>query len=678
MALIFLITISLLEDTSMDQRSDNLPESPETHNQERRSKAMFDIIVPDHLFLVRNEDGGDYGVDKVIELKLQGTRMSNFRSQIQLKCTSSRLRNSYLSFSVPIKTLNYLKNQPSSLFVIFLEHEKIFLWEWISEIVNFAVSKRIEITTTDQKTIDFHFIKKLDDLSFKEIHNEIRIKGSITAQISDNLKLSNPTTTNILINMQDQKVMNSEELVMYVKQYGYSLANEGRFSLLYEWISHVPLQFKSDVEYSLAVAYIKYNNGEYYDALSWVPKGIKSLKLDETQKGLAEYLDISLKYLLNMCSSEVYNKLFNSFIEKYPHNQITLQHKLFRLREELINSDLTLKDKYKELTNSFQTLIKMIKQMHSPESTLVKFVDLIEWELNGYQILRELHFSRFNMEGRDTIGYPIPHQQRIHSAQILIQKITEWMLIFRSIFMSIEDEVSRARANTIFAGVQLQFIAQTREYNDLTNDGDSILHSMKESLEHGTVVLEQCGYLHELFRAQMSLAECYMGLGLVEQATELVQQVMLNAQSIGVLEIVTYCKLFLDGYYIFNYTSIAQAESKSKRILSVLSDTEIEKYARQMIELLEIPSERFPNVLTEYRWLQQDEIDRFQFCEHIGTRQDISVNKELQNKFLVNPDRIIICEKFEYQSLIGQNREDLVRDLKSNFCMRCKFQKPMS
>ncbi|MCD1261010.1 DUF4365 domain-containing protein [Paenibacillus athensensis] len=663
----------------MDHRSEgNLPESPETHNQERRSKAMFDIIVPDHLFLVRNEDGGDYGVDKVIELKLQGTRMSNFRSHIQLKCTSSRLNNSYLPFSVPIKTLNYLRNQPSSMFVIFLEHEKIFLWEWISEIVNFSASKEIDITTTDQKTVNFHFIKKLDDLAFEEIHNDIRIKCSIATQISDNLKLSKSTATNILVNVQEQKVMSSDTLVEYVKRYGYPLANEGKFAFLNEWISQIPLQFKSDPEYSLTVAYIKYNNGEYYDAYSWLPKGITKLKLDETEKELAEYLDISLKYLLNMCSVEMYNELFNSFQKKYPHNQITLQHRLFRLREELITADMTLKDSYRELTDSFQALMRTVKQIHTPESMLVKFVDLVEWEIIGFQILRELQFSKFNLEGRETIGYPIPQQKRIHAAQLIIQKIEKWMLNFRSIFISIEDEVSRARASTIFASIQLQFIAQTRMYKDLTTETNSLLHSMKESLEHGAVVLEQGGYLHELFRAQMSLAECYMGLGLVEQATELVQQVMLNAEGIGVLEIVTYCKLFLDGYYVFNYASMAQAESKSKRKLSVLSDAEIEKYARQMIELLEIPNDRFPNVLNEYRWLQQDEIDRFQFCEHIGTRQDLSVNKELQNKFLVNPDRIIICEKFGHQSLIGQSRDELARLFKSNFCRQCNAREPIS
>jgi hypothetical protein len=133
----------------------NLPMSSDSHDKERRSKLAFDSIVPGDLFIVRNEDGGDYGVDKILELKLLGTQMSNFRSCVQLKGTSANKNTdgSYV-FPVPINTISYLINQTNSIFVVYLESDKSFLWDWVSEIMQYSESK--DIVLQDVKTVIFN------------------------------------------------------------------------------------------------------------------------------------------------------------------------------------------------------------------------------------------------------------------------------------------------------------------------------------------------------------------------------------------------------------------------------------------------------------------------------------------------------------------------------------------
>ncbi len=134
----------------------NLPFCDSTHDQERRSILAFQNILPDRLFLLRNEDGVDYGTDRILELKIGGRQASNFRIHVQIKSIRSAQRSSdgTLNYQVSIKTLNYLLNQPSSLFVIYLENENIFLWEWANVINNWARQKNILIAITEQETLN--------------------------------------------------------------------------------------------------------------------------------------------------------------------------------------------------------------------------------------------------------------------------------------------------------------------------------------------------------------------------------------------------------------------------------------------------------------------------------------------------------------------------------------------
>src|SRR5690606_2579932 len=63
----------------------NLPISGDTHYQERRSALAFSNLVPADLFIIREENGRDYGVDRILELRFSGKAITNFRAHSQLK-----------------------------------------------------------------------------------------------------------------------------------------------------------------------------------------------------------------------------------------------------------------------------------------------------------------------------------------------------------------------------------------------------------------------------------------------------------------------------------------------------------------------------------------------------------------------------------------------------------------
>lgn len=93
-----------------------------SHDQQHHSKKAFMNIVPDEIFIIRPESGDDYGTDIILELRMASKYAVNYKVHVQLKDKINAKRNldDSLSYQVPVKTINYLRNQPNSVFVIYL------------------------------------------------------------------------------------------------------------------------------------------------------------------------------------------------------------------------------------------------------------------------------------------------------------------------------------------------------------------------------------------------------------------------------------------------------------------------------------------------------------------------------------------------------------------------------
>ncbi|SMG41640.1 DUF4365 domain-containing protein [Paenibacillus aquistagni] len=170
--------------------SDNLPTRLATFDQEEDSVLKFKLLVPKNKYLVRTESGGDYGVDLILELK-NNQSMTNFRIHMQLKSNSTRKvsNGGTFGFSVPVSTLNYLMNQPRSIFVVYVEKSNCFLWEWVAEINKVCIDKGMELSSTTQKEVKYEFQKELAYKSFDEIFNMVTNHGTFTREVS--LRLMN-------------------------------------------------------------------------------------------------------------------------------------------------------------------------------------------------------------------------------------------------------------------------------------------------------------------------------------------------------------------------------------------------------------------------------------------------------------------------------------------------------
>ncbi|WP_336219105.1 tetratricopeptide repeat protein [Citrobacter amalonaticus] len=161
----------------------NLPQVYPTHQQETDSFKKIESIIPSEKFILRKESGGDYGVDCILEI-IENGFATNIRSHVQLKSKKNQFLNSdgYFKYSVPIKTINYLSNTLSSIFIIYSESEDVVYWEWNSVILE----KINQSTKTGTKSFKYSFYKTFDSKNIDEIYLTIKNKNEIIINLGLN------------------------------------------------------------------------------------------------------------------------------------------------------------------------------------------------------------------------------------------------------------------------------------------------------------------------------------------------------------------------------------------------------------------------------------------------------------------------------------------------------------
>lgn len=654
-----------------------LPISDNSHDQERRSLTALNNAIDGDLFLLRSEDGGDYGVDRILELKIFGKHVSNFRAHSQVKSVANGKRNSdgSVSFAVPLTTLNYLYNQPNSLFILYLENEHMLLWEWVTEIVQFTKLREIDLENTLQETVSFRFEKILDRTSLELIHSRVVSTSTVVRNVAiliNNSISQEPLTA--FINTVSGSVITADESISMLKQHGIALANSGEFELLNKMISCLPAFFKQDTELAIVVSYIKLSNGEYYEAFACLPRGIALNNVTPKSEQLIRFLNIVLDHLLTISNEEKFYEKIHEFELSFPDSELSLQQKLFRLRGEVINSDPMEQETYYELLQEYNACLMTLQQKAIGNPNLERVINLVDWEIQGFILLRELLHSHFVIMGRENMGHPITLQDRISKATDYVRRHAVWFGSFEVLFKTECDDDKKALLYISFANLQLQFLANFRAINNnhAPSSDHPILGNIRDNLGWTINVLAEHGYVQETLRAKITLANCLFGLVETQQAFELATNTRALAETFGIYSVIQSADSFLNGQAIFALEELLKNEAREPVLLMSLSENELLKYIRQTAEMMELPEDRLPNLVIDFKWLREDEKQRANFCKNLESFQDKTHSMNLETLYSINPNRIFHCKVYGYESPHpGTERENLLLRFKADYCLGC-------
>ncbi len=164
---------SILRFTTMEYEEllGKLPKRDEAHIKNDKGRAAFKTLFSDPLFIVREENENDYGVDICIEALInEGKSPTNIRTQVQLKSSSKEKHpDNYYTYSIAITNLNYLINHPCSFYVFYSATEGKFYYRNAEEVF----LERKLATVNDKNSITIHFNDVIDENLIRRIHQNL-------------------------------------------------------------------------------------------------------------------------------------------------------------------------------------------------------------------------------------------------------------------------------------------------------------------------------------------------------------------------------------------------------------------------------------------------------------------------------------------------------------------------
>ncbi|WP_163537317.1 DUF4365 domain-containing protein [Gracilibacillus sp. YIM 98692] len=293
---------------------ENLPLRHISHEQEFESRIKFENLIPMNKFIYREESGGDYGTDSILEIIKESGMVTNYRSHVQIKSkrVTKRLKNGSVSFPVEVKTINYLINTPSSLYFLYLKDEGKFLWEWVANIYERFHRDGYDLATTPKKKINFHFNKELDSASFDTIYNTMReadeklresLKSNIAFQPISQLKLIYARHSSIFSDFEEDE---SSILKSFEDKYqtAEKLFEQEQYNEALQEYKNILTFLKSNKQINLKCAALTEILGKYDECIEYCDTLLEHEEIEEayimkgTCKGFKKEYDEAIKLIL--------------------------------------------------------------------------------------------------------------------------------------------------------------------------------------------------------------------------------------------------------------------------------------------------------------------------------------------------------------------------------------------
>jgi hypothetical protein len=87
-----------------------------------------------------------------------------------------------------------------------------------------------------------------------------------------------------------------------------------------------------------------------------------------------------------------------------------------------------------------------------------------------------------------------------------------------------------------------------------------------------------------------------------------------------------------------------------------------------------LPEERKSNIILDIVCFRDINIEKREFCRHIEVIQNLQHTTSKDTFYAVNPDRIIRCSEFDYQTY-GYSPENIM-SFKNIYCTLCPKRSP--
>jgi hypothetical protein len=653
----------------------NLPQVDSNSEIQTNSFKALTSLLPSDKFCLRDERIEDYGVDASLEIFDNG-KATNFRAQIQLKGTRSIEFNNDGSFSLQVDTsnLNYLLNNPISLYILYLESNDEFRLVWArNEFQRLAEENPKWI---EQQTITIRFNEILDLGKLNEIREQIINHSSLHRELTETLVLAQSSNILLEINSETFEITDKEVLLDLIEVLGINLVNEGFRREILDKINILDSEDKQKSSVVTVKAYAEYYSGRYHTAketVSLLKLSGKEISADWLQ--ILEWLESACDYRLGIINSEEHTERLgeiasNDEDEKFSSFRFDYIHRT-------LLSEVNL-EKRNELSKRLREEIDKLPADESLNENIWQFkFYVLEAELGV--ILAELTTNLSNISIKKELGvYRNIFELSEALANLIVshrEEVKAWTTEFLEIFNSTQNMVLKADILTEIVLLNISELSVMR-FHSLKNGvpfqeiEDNSFYLCKQLIEDAITIYLNSNLYERKLRAEIYLAELLKLKGKDEEAEKLLLDIGVTSAKMSYAQVKKTSEKSLSK--IFDKVSELLEDNWIEN-----SDEDLDAFTQDLIENLELPQDRFENVRSDVWAHREIEKEQINWCQYIELQQDLTHEKKLVPDFITKSIYSCYCRKFNITSLFNNSDyESVVSAFKVNYCEKCTFKKP--
>lgn len=666
----------------MDRRDSylsNLPKVDENSEIQENSLNALTNLLPTNQFCLRDERIRDYGVDASLEI-LENGNATNFRTQIQLKGTRSLKPNKDGSYSLQVDThnLNYLLNASISIYILYIEPKKEFRFVWAS--TEFQRLAEVNPTWIEQGDITLRFTEILDLAKLDEIKEKIISRGVFGRNLNETLLMSESSNVVLEINSETFEITDKDEILNLINIQGINLVNEGFSEEILERINLLDSDDREKSFVKTVRAYAEYYLGHYRTAKEIISLlKISGQEIAQSNQQIIDWLDVSCDYRLGNIDSEQHIEKLKKIaeiddIEKFSSNRFDYLHRLLLNEKKLI--------KRKELLKQLKEEVQKVSPDELLDENILQFkYSVLEAELGTIILEFSKYMSNVSMRKRLNF-YKSINELAEDVANLIVahkERVFQWEKELNEIFAITKNQ--RLKADVLvervllvissFSIIQVQSKLNESPFEEIE---DNVFEECKKLLEVAIEVYSTLNLYERKLRAESYLADLMSLKGNSQESEILRSNVFDNSDRLSYAQVKANLEIPLPEIYdrVMDATnSIKVAEKWGNN-----TDKEIEEFAQGLLENLELPKDRFQNVVKDCLATRDIAREKLNWCEEIELHQDLTHTKSKETYYATDVERFGYCSKHNHTSMFGHsNYEAVILAFKKTYCENCPDRK---
>jgi Domain of unknown function (DUF4365) len=649
----------------------NLPKSDDNDELQTNSIKALNIFLPTDKLHFRDERTDDKGVDGSLEVKEKGV-FTNFRSPVQLKGTRSISPNKDGSYSLKdIKTsnLNYLLNNPISIYILYIEPKNEFRFIWAGN--EFQRLAKENPNWMEQKTVTLHFKNILDSENLEQIRDQIIKQSSLNRDLNETLLLSQSSNVVVEIDPNTFEINDSKKNKEMLLTRGISYCLAGYSSEILEKINLLNSEDRKIPRVQIIKAIAEFEKRLFQRAKETLTI------LESNNTNLSEDDQLIKTFIKLHCNYETGKIEHIEFVKKLKE-LAERKHKLtpfnFRLNylKNAINSESDLNNRRK-LVDEFK---KEVEKDINEES--INIVDLrnrfMVLEIEGLQIESEFSKEMGQLLLTATKGFKADFDSAFTK---YIEEISNWeRQVDEVAYLSKNDVIvvdTFCLKALVFIHQQTTLLLLSKYYPFYEKIPIEVINTIKTNLVTATEIYSKNELMEQQLRAKILLAQILLIQNQDCKADAI------NSSVSGISDDMNYASI---KYLANNPLPKKVKESLNKKIDSdelraELNDETIALYSQQQIDALKIPQDRLDNIRKSFCFVKDRAIERLEWCENLEVLEDSRHTLDLSTYYSKDPNRRAMCIKHYYElNFVNPNWKLVISLFKKSYCENCPDRKP--